>query len=181
MSINAKGKTFYCDYGTSIVAVRCGSDHEVVEQFNLNDSGKFLAENMCKLLNREADALKAKARAEVRKEVVKACEDEVAKLPVGGNIDTRCWLEAIIGRIRQAATGAVPRSMTLESSVEKAKARYAEKYGADSWQWRDKGLTFAIGDFLSSCEMTESDLDFAKREGIVAEVNWWLNQQDEGR
>ena len=59
MSINAKGDTFYCDYGTSVVAVRCGSDHEVVEHFDLNDSGKFLAEKMCKLLNREADALKA--------------------------------------------------------------------------------------------------------------------------
>lgn len=60
MSINAKGDTFYCDYGTSVVAVRCGSDHSVVERFDLNDSGKFLAEKMCKLLNREADALKAK-------------------------------------------------------------------------------------------------------------------------
>ena len=181
MSINANGDTFYCDYGTSVVAVRCGSDHKVVSRFNLNDYGKFLAEKMCKLLNREADALKEKARAEVRKEVVKACEDEVAKLPVGGNIDTRCWLEAIIGRIRQAATGAVPRSMTRESSVEKAKARDAEKYGPDSWQWRDEGLAYAVGDFLSSCEMTESDWDYAKREGIVDEVNWWLNQSVEGR
>ena len=75
----------------------------------------------------------------------------------------------------------VPRRMTLELSVEKAKARYAQKYGADSWQWRDQGLTFEIGDFLSYCEMTESDWYFAKREGIVAEVNWWLNQQEEGR
>ena len=46
---------------------------------------------------------------------------------------------------------------------------------------RDEGIVFAVGDFLSSCEMTESDWDFAKREGIVAEVNWWLNQQEEGR
>lgn len=66
MSINAKGKTFYCDYGTSIVAVRCGSDRAVVEEFNLNDSGKFLAEEMCKLLNREADALMLKQSAEMK-------------------------------------------------------------------------------------------------------------------
>ena len=46
MSINVKGDTFYCDYGTSVVAVRCGSDHAVVEQFNLNYSGKFLAEKL---------------------------------------------------------------------------------------------------------------------------------------
>ena len=102
MSINAKGDTFYCDYGTSVVAVRCGSDHSVVERFDLNDSGKFLAEKICKLLNREADALKEKARAEVRKEVVKACEDEVAKLPGGGDRYTRLLLEAITGRIRRA-------------------------------------------------------------------------------
>ena len=59
MSINAKHEAFYCDYGTSVVAVRCGSNHEVVEQFDLNNSGKFLAENMCKLLNREVEKLKA--------------------------------------------------------------------------------------------------------------------------
>lgn len=60
MSINARHEAFYCDYGTSVVAVRCGSDHEVVEQFDLNNSGKFLAEKMCKLLNREVAALKEK-------------------------------------------------------------------------------------------------------------------------
>ena len=80
MSINAKGDTFYCDYGTSVVAVRCGSDHSVVERFELNDSGKFLAENMCKLLNREADALKAKiAERNSRIRLWSARADELRK------------------------------------------------------------------------------------------------------
>ena len=80
MSINAKGDTFYCDYGTSVVAVRCGSDHEVVEHFYLNNSGKFLAENMCKLLNREADALKAQiAERDSRIRLWSARADELRK------------------------------------------------------------------------------------------------------
>ena len=80
MSINAKGDTFYCDYGTSVVAVRCGSDHSVVERFELNDSGKFLAEKMCKLLNREADALKAKiAERDSRIRIWSARADELRK------------------------------------------------------------------------------------------------------
>ena len=58
-------------------------------------------------------------------------------------------------------------------------ANIAEKCGADSWQWRDEGITFAVGNFLSSCEMLESDCDFAKREDIVSEVNWLLNQSKE--
>ena len=174
MSINAKGDTFYCDYGTSIVAVRCGSDREVVEQFNLNDSGRFLAKNMCKLLNREADALKAKiAERDSRIRLWSARANELRK---------RCDYWYKLGKtVEKKESKSVPRKMTLESSVEKAKARYAQKYGANSWRWRDEGLTFAVGDFLSSCEMTESDWDYAKREGIVAEVNWWLNQQEEGR
>ena len=36
------------------------------------------------------------------REVAKACDAEEANLPVGGNIDTRLWLEGIIGRIRKA-------------------------------------------------------------------------------
>lgn len=80
MSINANGDTFYCDYGTSVVAVRCGSDHSVVERFDLNNSGKFLAENMCKLLNREADALKAKiAERDSRIRLWSARADELRK------------------------------------------------------------------------------------------------------
>ena len=80
MSINAKGDTFYCDYGTSVVAVRCGSDHSVVERFDLNDSGKFLAEKMCKLLNREADALKAQiAERDSRIRLWEARADELRK------------------------------------------------------------------------------------------------------
>ena len=174
MSINAKGDTFYCDYGTSVVSVRCGSDHAVVEHFYLNNSGKFLAENMCKLLNREADALKAQiAERDSRIRLWSARADELRK---------RCDYWYKLGKtVEKQEPKPVPRKMTLESSVEKAKARYAQKYGADSWQWRDKGIVFAVGDFLSSCEMTESDWDFAKRESIVAEVNWWLNQQEEGR
>ena len=174
MSINAKGETFYCDYGTSVVAVRCGSDHSVVEHFNLNNSGKFLAENMCKLLNREADALKAQiAERDSRIRLWSARADELRQ---------RCdYLYKLCKPVEKQEPKQVPRKMTLESSVEKAKSRYEKKYGANSWQWRDEGLTFAVGDFLSSCEMTESDWDFAKREGIVAEVNWWLNQQEEGR
>ena len=179
MSINAKGEAFYCDYGTSVVSVRCGSDHAVVEEFNLNDSGKFLAEKMCKLLNREADALKA--QIEERDSSIRlwsARADELRK---------RCDYWYKLGKtVEKQESKPVPRKMTLESSVEKAKALYAQRYGADSWQWRDEWLTdewltFAVGDFLSSCEMTESDWDYAKREGIVAEVNWWLNQQEEGR
>ena len=230
MSINAKGDTFYCDYGTSVVAVRCGSDHSVVERFDLNDSGKFLAENMCKLLNREADALKAQiadrdsrirlwsARAdELRKrcdhwyKLGKPVEDqkcemlkwlrkisqiridqktgwprfeELAQCKESCKCCGSCQLCYMLGKgcaLEKQEPKTVPRRMTLELSVEKAKARYAQKYGADSWQWRDEGIVFAVGDFLSSCEMTESDWDFAKREGIVAEVNWWLNQQEEVR
>lgn len=166
MSINAKGKAFYCDYGTSVVAVRCGSDRAVVEEFNLNDSGKFLAEKMCKLLNREADALKAQIEErDSRIRLWAARADELRK---------RCNYWYKLGKT-------VPSKMMLESSVEEAKARYAQKYGPDSWQWRDEGLAYAVGDFLSSREMTESDWDYAKREGIVDEVNWWLNQSEEGR
>ena len=80
MSINAKVDTFYCDYGTSVVAVRCGSDYSVVERFDLNDSGKFLAEKMCKLLNREADALKEKiAERDSRIRLWEARADELRK------------------------------------------------------------------------------------------------------
>ena len=80
MSINANGDTFYCDYGTSVVAVRCASDHAVVSRFNLNDSGKFLSEKMCKLLNREADALKAQiAERDSRIRLWSARADELRK------------------------------------------------------------------------------------------------------
>lgn len=230
MSINAKHEAFYCDYGTSVVAVRCGSDHEVVEQFDLNNSGKFLAENMCKLLNREVEKLKAQiaerdsllrlweARADELRQrcdywykLGKPVEDqkreafkwlrkvgqikidqktgylwfeELAQYKESGKCGGNCQLCYMIGKgcaLEKKEPQAVPRKMTLEKSVTEAKARYAKKYGVDSWQWRDEGITFAVGDFLSSCEMLESDWDFAKREGIVDEVNWWLNQAEEGR
>lgn len=57
--------------------------------------------------------------------------------------------------------------MNLEACYLKQKSWYASKYGADSWQWNDEGRVYAIMDYLSSCEMTAEDWEFAKREGIT--------------
>ena len=61
--------------------------------------------------------------------------------------------------------GAV-KVITLEEKYNEAKKRYEEKYGPDSWQWRDEGSYFAVGDYLSSFEMTGDDWLFVEREGI---------------
>lgn len=56
---------------------------------------------------------------------------------------------------------------SLEKLYGERKAFYAERFGADSWQWRDEGRVYAVGDYLSSYELTDADRAFAEKEGIA--------------
>ena len=50
-------KPFYVDIGTSIVAIRCASNHDVIERYNhVSNKGVLkLAEEICDRMNKEAE------------------------------------------------------------------------------------------------------------------------------
>ena len=57
MSRSNYDKPFYVDVGTSAVAIRCASNHDVVEQFDLEPHPYMLnnAKAICYRMNREAE------------------------------------------------------------------------------------------------------------------------------
>ena len=57
MSRSNYDKPFYIDVGTSIVAIRCASNHDVVIQYDYAWSRDTLnlAKNICDRMNREAE------------------------------------------------------------------------------------------------------------------------------
>jgi len=57
MSRSNYGKPFYVDVGTSIVAIRCASNHDVLVQYDFawNPPTLHLAKGICDRMNREAE------------------------------------------------------------------------------------------------------------------------------
>ena len=57
MSRSNYDKPFYVDVGTSIVAVRCASNHDVIERYDYmrNPYTLKLAEDVCDRMNKEAE------------------------------------------------------------------------------------------------------------------------------
>lgn len=57
MSRSNNGKPFYVDVGTSIVAVRCASNHDVLVQYDYgwHPSTLELAKEVCDRMNREVE------------------------------------------------------------------------------------------------------------------------------
>lgn len=55
MSRSNYDKPFYVDVGTSIVAIRCASNHDVIMRYNVqNPFALKIAEEICDRMNREA-------------------------------------------------------------------------------------------------------------------------------
>ena len=64
---------------------------------------------------------------------------------------------------------------TLEKYVEQEKQWYLDHYGTLDWQWYDEGLIYAVLDYLSSCEPTDEDREYAKKElelNLDEIMNW---------
>lgn len=62
----------------------------------------------------------------------------------------------------------MPR-MTLQKCVEDAKKRYE---GKPAWMWNDEGIVYAMQDYMSSCELTEADREYAKSIGEADTLAW---------
>lgn len=59
------------------------------------------------------------------------------------------------------------RYSSLESNIASSFIEYRKRgHDENSWQWKDEGLVYAIQDYLSSCEMTVEDWEYAKRTDI---------------
>lgn len=68
MSTSNCNKPFYVDVGTSIAAVRCQSNDDVLDRFDHDRMGKFvieMAEQMCDRMNAEVDKFIAAKDAEI--------------------------------------------------------------------------------------------------------------------
>lgn len=81
MSRSNYDKPFYVDVGTSIVAVRCASNHDVVSWFE-HISNKFcieFSEKMCDRLNQEVDLCVKERVLKVLKSVLDAQHHTYAK------------------------------------------------------------------------------------------------------
>lgn len=60
----------------------------------------------------------------------------------------------------------------LKNYVEERKQLYLEKYGKLDWHWFDEGLAWAIGDYLSSCELTRADEMFLRDNGLISVLDF---------
>lgn len=68
MSRSNTDKPFYVDVGTSIVAIRCQSNRDVIDRINYVRLGKVyieMANNMCDRMNAEVDKVVAAKDAEI--------------------------------------------------------------------------------------------------------------------
>lgn len=84
MSRSNTDKPFYVDVGTSIVAIRCQSNHDVIDRINYVRLGNVyieMANNMCDRMNAEVDKVVAERDAENSKlrSLVKELTDELEK------------------------------------------------------------------------------------------------------
>lgn len=67
MSRSNNGKPFYVDVGTSIVAVRCASNHDVIVKYDYgwHPSTLNLAKEVCDRMNKEAEISKLHRNCDV--------------------------------------------------------------------------------------------------------------------
>ena len=82
MSRSNIDKPFYVDVGTSIAAVRCQSNMDVLDRFDhvrLGKAGIEMAEKMCDRMNEEVEKFMAAKDAEIEKlrALVKELADEL--------------------------------------------------------------------------------------------------------
>lgn len=90
MSRSNYDKPFYVDVGTSIVAIRCASDHDVVFRYDhaLHPSSIELAEAACDRINKEAEIGRPRRNCDVG--TAKEQEDRFNKYCRGSNYCAVC-------------------------------------------------------------------------------------------
>ncbi len=132
MSRSNLDKPFYVDVGTSIAAVRCQSNRDVLDRFDHVRLGKYgieMAEKMCDRMNAEVDALIAEkdrqlkaisaevdeARAEIER--LKVEDARLRVLLSGADVADRD-LRALVGKLADALSGIAHEGCALGLSRE---------------------------------------------------------------